>query len=218
MTSPPVISGSNPLLTEETADSLTLGAVIQPRFIPGLSVSVDYYKIKVNDVITALAAQQIANLCYDSSSLNNPFCGLFQRNPGPGNTPQQFEPGQIIENTLIQAGVNFAAFKRKGIDINVAYRTNVGPFRYNTNFIMTHNLETSNFTDPTDPGFENRILGELGDPENEFRWDNDISHGPFTLGYRMRSLQSNGDLDPEALLDIAAESPTGYFPLVLEPA
>lgn len=39
-----------------------------------------------------------------------------------------------------------------------------------------------------------------------------------SLGYRMRSLQSNGDLDPEALLDIAAESPTGYFPLVLEPA
>ena len=43
----PVISGSNPNLTEETSNSWTVGAVIQPRFIPGLSLSVDYYNIKV---------------------------------------------------------------------------------------------------------------------------------------------------------------------------
>ena len=41
--------------------------MIQPRFIPGFSLSVDYYKIKVNDVIVSLSAQQIVNSCYDSA-------------------------------------------------------------------------------------------------------------------------------------------------------
>ena len=81
----PIISGSNPDLAEETSDSWTVGAVIQPRWIPGLSLSVDYYKIKVNDVIVSLAAQTIVNNCYDQPSLNNVFCALFERNRGTGD-------------------------------------------------------------------------------------------------------------------------------------
>ena len=81
----PVISGSNPNLEEETADSYTVGAVIQPRYIPGLAISVDYYDITVKNVIVSLSAQQIVNNCYHSPSLSNPFCGLFSRWQGPGN-------------------------------------------------------------------------------------------------------------------------------------
>ena len=59
-------------------------------------------------------------------------------------------------------------------------------FRLNTNLIYTHNLKISNFENPALPDFENRILGELGDPKDEFRWDVDLTRGPFTFGYRMR--------------------------------
>ena len=45
-----------------------------------LSLSVDWYKIKVNNVIVALGAQAIANNCYDQPSLANVFCSLFERN------------------------------------------------------------------------------------------------------------------------------------------
>ena len=183
----PVISGSNPNLTEETADSYTVGAVIQPRFIPGLAVSVDYYDITVKNVIVSLGAQQIANNCYDAPDLNNVFCTLFERWRGPGNDPFGQQPGQIAGNTLLQAGVNFAARKREGIDINAAYRRNIPGFAtINTNLIFTHNFKTSNYEDPARPEFENRILEELGDPKNEFRWDTDLTRGMFTLGYRMR--------------------------------
>jgi outer membrane receptor protein involved in Fe transport len=183
----PIISGSNPDLTEETSDSYTVGAVIQPRWIPGLSVSVDWYKIKVNDVIVSLAAQTIVNLCYDQPSLNNVFCSLFERWRGPGNSPQNFVPGQILENSLVAAGVNFAARRREGIDVNAAYRTNVADlFKLSTNLIYTHNIQISNFENPALPNFENRILSELGDPKDEFRWDTDLTRGPFTFGYRMR--------------------------------
>jgi len=183
----PVISGSNPDLKEETADSYTVGAVIQPRFIPGLALSVDYYDITVKNVIVSLGAQQIANNCYDSPDLNNIFCSLFERWQGPGNDPFGQTPGQIAGNSLLQAGVNFAARKREGLDVNLAYRRNIEGFALlNTNLIYTHNFKTSNYEDPARKNFENRILDELGDPTDEFRWDTDLTRGMFTLGYRMR--------------------------------
>jgi outer membrane receptor protein involved in Fe transport len=183
----PVISGSNPTLTEETSDSYTFGAVIQPRFIPGFSLSIDYYQIKVEDVIVSLSAQQIANNCVDQPTTANVFCGLFQRYLGPTPGPLGEITGQIAGNTLLQAGVNFAARKRRGIDFNLAYRRNLTKdVKINTNLIFTHNLQISNFENPALPDFENRILSELGDPKNEFRWDVDLTYGVFTLGYRMR--------------------------------
>ena len=76
---PEILSGGNPELTEETSDSFTVGLVFQPEFAPGLSFSVDYFDIDIDDVITAPTAQQIMDACYDAPDLNNQFCGLFQR-------------------------------------------------------------------------------------------------------------------------------------------
>lgn len=183
----PVLSGSNPNLREEKSDSYTIGAVIQPRFVPGLSLSVDYFDITVKDVIVSVTAQVIANSCYDSPTLDNPFCGLFQRFRGTGTGPSGEIPGQILGNSLLQAPLNFASRKRRGMDVEFAYRTNLTQdVRLNTNVIYVHNFQTSNFQDPVRPKFEDRILGELGDPKDEFRWDTDLTFGNFTFGYQMR--------------------------------
>jgi len=183
----PIISGSNPNLLPETSKSLTLGAVVQPRFIPGLSVSVDYYKIKVEDVIVSLSAQSIANNCYDQPSLNNIFCSLFTRFRGPGTGPLGEAPGVILGNSLVSAGVNFAKRERRGIDTNINYRANLGGgVRLDTSLIYVHGLKSSNFENPALPDFENRLLGELGDPQDEARLDINLSKGPFTFGYRAR--------------------------------
>jgi outer membrane receptor protein involved in Fe transport len=181
----PVLSGSNPNLQPEESDSYTVGAVVQPRFIPGLSVSVDWYKINVNNVIVQLSAQAIANGCYDAATLNNPFCPLFQRHLGSGAGPNNEPPGTIISNSLLQAPANFAKRVREGIDVEAAYRTTVGSVKLDTRLIYTHNFKISNFQDPSFPDFENRILGELGDPQDEFRWDVSATHGAFTLAYQM---------------------------------
>jgi outer membrane receptor protein involved in Fe transport len=181
-----VITGSNPNLKAETSRSWTFGGVFQPRFIPGLALSVDYYNIRVNNVIVTLGAQAIVNNCVDQASLNNVFCGLFQRYLGPTPGPLGEITGQVQGNTLLQAGVNFAARVRRGVDVNLAYRFNLGPdVRLNTNLIYTHNFQISNFENPAVPNFENRILSELGDPQNEFRWDVDVTYRQFTFGYRM---------------------------------
>ncbi len=183
----PILSGVNPDLQAEKSDSYTYGAVFQPHFVPGLALSVDYFNIRVKGVITALAAQQIVNSCYDQPTLSNPFCGLFQRFAGPGVGPFNELPGQVTGNTLVSAPFNFASRIRRGIDTNLSYQTSLGGAAHLTaNLIYTHNIQDSNFENPSDPTFENVILKELGDPKDEFRLDTDLSFGPFTFGYRMR--------------------------------
>jgi outer membrane receptor protein involved in Fe transport len=184
----PIVSGSNPNLKAETSDSYTYGVVIQPRFIPGLNLSVDYYDITVNGIIAGVGVQNIVNLCYDSPTLNNIYCGQFSRyigavgTTGPGNE----QAGRILGNSLINAPLNFAKRTRRGIDVNLAYNHDFGDIEFGTSLIYTHNLEISNFQDVLNPAFETRILGQLGDPKDEFRWDFDLGVGPVTFGYRVR--------------------------------
>lgn len=182
----PVLSGSNPNLDAEKSDSWTIGGVFTPQFVPGLTLSVDYYDIKVKGVITSVTAQQIANGCYDQPTLDNIFCRTFVRFRGPAGTGQFNEiPGQIQGNSLIQAPLNFAKRIREGIDTQLNYRAELSDtVSLSTNLIYTHVLTSSNFINPIDPNFEDRILGELGSPKDEFVFDADLKIADFTLGYR----------------------------------
>ena len=51
-------------------------------------------------------------------------------------------------------------------------------------------IKSSNYVNPQDPNFEDRLLTELGFPDDEFVWDVDLKKGPFTLGYRMHYLSA----------------------------
>lgn len=182
----PIVSGSNPNLISETSDSYTYGVVLRPSFIPGLTVSVDYYDITVNDIISNIAPQTLVNQCYDSATLNNIFCSQFERWRGPGNGPLGEVPGRILGNSLISAPLNFAKRERKGIDTNVSFTKDFGDIKFTSDLIYTHNFTISNFQDPTNPTFETRLLKQLGDPKDEFRLDMEIEYDAFSFGYRMR--------------------------------
>jgi len=152
-----ILSGGNPFLQEETGKSFTVGGVLTPRWVPGLSLSVDYYNIKVDDLIATLTAQNILNLCVDQPDINNQFCELiFPRQPD----------GLLQSPALISAGVNFAEFVARGIDVELAYRKNfANGHRVNFRGIATRVLERTNFTNPVFPEVGDRILSELGDPK-----------------------------------------------------
>lgn len=180
-------SGSNPDLQAETSDSWTIGAVIQPRFIPGLSITVDYYNITVNQVIGSVAAQAIVNSCYDQPDLNNQFCTLFTRYRGATPGPGAEVTNAILQGSLIQIPLNFQALKRRGIDTEVSYRRQLtDTIRLNARLIYTHNLQISNFTNAAFPDIENRIMSELGDPQDEFLFNLDLTVSDVTFGYQAR--------------------------------
>ena len=182
----PIISGANPNLKAETSNSLTIGAVIQPRIMPGLTLSFDYYTIQIDGVIASLTAQTIANACYDQPTLGNPFCTSFHRYRGSSTGPFGEVAGQILGNSLVTAPFNFAKRVRSGIDTQLAYASDLGDgFSLKAELFYSHMFKSSNYENPTLPDFENRLLGELGDPVDEFRLALNLSKGPVTFGYEM---------------------------------
>ncbi|WP_235982092.1 TonB-dependent receptor domain-containing protein [Novosphingobium aerophilum] len=186
-----IISGSNANLQQETSDSLTLGVVFTPEFIPGFSFAADYYKIKVKNTIVTLSAQTIVNSCYDSANLSSPLCSVFKRNTGSTAGPLGELSGQILFNSLVAGPQNFAKRIREGIDFEASYRRALSDkVNLTTKLIYTHQLTNSNFENPTLPNFENRIMSELGDPQDEWRWDTNLSVGPVSFGYTLRYIGS----------------------------
>ena len=120
----------------------------------------------------------------------------MQSTPKPSaNTPSTWKPffltttaanetGLLQSPALISAGVNFAKFVAKGIDFELAYRKNfANGHRLNFRGIATRVLERSNFTSPTNPDFEDRILQELGDPKWAANASVTYGIGRFDLRY-----------------------------------
>ena len=171
------LQGGNPNLKPETSNSYTIGGIITPRWLPGFSLSVDYYTIKVSKLITALTAQQIVDNCYDASSLSNAYCALVFRDP---NT-------HLFEDPAVLSGpVNFAKQKTRGIDVNFAYNhhfSNGDIFNVQANGALV--LQRDNYLDVTDPTRVSRQLGNLGDPKWEAVGDFDYQHGPVSLHYKL---------------------------------
>ncbi len=180
-----ILSGGNPNLTEETSDNYTAGVVVQPRFVPGLSITVDYYDITVNKVISSIDAQTILNNCYDSATLNNPFCALFTRAGATGG-PAGEVPFQVLEGSLLASTFNFAKLKARGIDAEVAYRHTFGPVKADFRANYTRVLQRDDFTDPTDPNFADRVLSEAGTPKDRLTANASGTLGNVTLGYQFR--------------------------------
>jgi outer membrane receptor protein involved in Fe transport len=183
----PYLSGGYPFLKPETSKSITLGGVFTPAFLPGASLSVDYYKIRVDDVITSPTVQQFLNACYDLPSIENPFCAGFQRAGPSGQGGHSGVNYGIIPNSLHLTSLNYAKLQNRGIDIEAAYRHRLGNIgRIDTRFTWTHVFELTQYIDPTNPKYGDRILSELGDPEDAFNWNTSLQHGRFTFGYQMR--------------------------------
>jgi outer membrane receptor protein involved in Fe transport len=57
------VTGGNPDLAPEEADTITAGFVFQPARISGLQFSVDWYEIDVSQAVGQLGAQLIVNEC-----------------------------------------------------------------------------------------------------------------------------------------------------------
>ena len=72
------IIGGNPAVKPEAADTYSAGIVLQPTFMSGLSVSIDWYSINVKDAIGRLGAQNIVNECFEGATQ---LCAQITRDP-----------------------------------------------------------------------------------------------------------------------------------------
>ncbi len=107
------ISGGNPNLKPEAADTFTLGLVYRPKFAPGLQVSIDYYDIDINKAIWSFGGSAELERCLEPGG--GFFCNLIHRSPGSGSLWISTD-GYVT--TILQ---NAAQFTAKGIDLDTTY-------------------------------------------------------------------------------------------------
>ena len=104
--------GGNPGLKEETSNTFTVGAVIQP--MDGLDITVDYYSIEIEDAISVLggSVSNVLDLCYNVvKDAGSPFCQAITRR-SDGNVG--------LVNVL---NSNIGLIETSGVDLNVNYAT-----------------------------------------------------------------------------------------------
>ena len=184
-----ILSGGNPNLEEESSDSWTAGVRLEPRWVPGLSISADFYDIQVKNLISTLgSAQQIANLCYDSASLDNPFCGFIKR-AGSAGGPRGEIPFRVLEGTLLVSSANFAKSKVRGVDVQVDYNRNIGFGDLSLGLIWTHQIKNESYTNPANANFVDVFVGELGDPQDQVNLEARLKVNKLTFGYGARWIE-----------------------------
>lgn len=179
------ISG-NPNLSEEKSDSYTFGAVWTPSFVPGLSITVDYYSIELKNRIETVAAQTVLNQCFDLPQPNE-FCALVFRRGGaddPATPAPVFEQFFFATPGVLSSGVNFARGEAEGIDFEIAYRRRFdNDWRFETRAIATYVIERNDFISPTNPTIATRNLDALGDPQWAANWTTVVGFKQFDLRY-----------------------------------
>jgi iron complex outermembrane recepter protein len=112
----------NPLLTPEVAKTTTAGFVYHPSWLPRFNFSIDYYDIKITNVITKVDgdADNIQVLCEQSNG-TSPYCSLYDRPlPFSNRTAANF-PISVSTESL-----NVANTLTHGIDTELNYNFDIG--------------------------------------------------------------------------------------------
>jgi outer membrane receptor protein involved in Fe transport len=114
------ISQGNPNLVPEVSRTYTAGIVYTPTYIPGLTVSVDFYNINMKNAIGNISGNnvQIQNLC-NASNGTSQYCSLYVR-PFPPGSPQYTTPANYPLYVLSQ-NLNSAFQAAEGEDYEIDY-------------------------------------------------------------------------------------------------
>ncbi len=130
--------GGNPNLDPETADTWTAGVVISPT--NAMTISVDYWKIEIDDTIASIGAVTIIEQC----GLYNVLCEKVFRNPANGNLWQGTRA--FVIDTTLNLGTNVW----EGVDLAFNWATEALGGTFTTNMIGTWMLTKETTPLPAD--------------------------------------------------------------------
>ena len=148
--------GGNTNLTPEEAETFTFGAVFTPRFLPGFNLSLDYYDIKVENLIGNLGIQNIFDACYVANMTQ--MCERIKRDARTGSL-------WLNEGHVEDTSVNIGGQRTSGIDLNANYSvdlsdwgaTDMGRLAFGMSGTWLQSLETD-----TGLGFSNSVYDCAG--------------------------------------------------------
>ncbi|MBY8826527.1 TonB-dependent receptor domain-containing protein [Hephaestia mangrovi] len=191
------LTGGNPDLKEETADTYSVGGVLQSPFsapaFSNMSLSIDYYIIKIKDAIGPLSIAQAFQFCFNSGG-NNPnfdpsnyYCSLITRNSASG-----------VPVNPLQPLLNLGRFEVKGIDFQFDWKVPVGTGSIALNAAASYLQSFKIQALPGAPTYD--YAGSIGASVESAsgiahpRWKSitslTYSNGPISLGLRWRFIDS----------------------------
>ena len=205
--------GGNPNLTPESSDTFTLGAVFTPSFIDGLTASVDYFDIEVDDVIVAgLGSQVIFDNCLETGA--EVFCDLITRDAAGSLNPSGPGIGFSLTNT------NAAALATSGIDGQLNYdieTDNFGGFGLDYAGTIVFSDDFTPFLGADVIECEGEFAGQCGQPAASYRhraigtWDTPIEGLSANITWRhFGGVDNDDDMPSDTEISLPAAN---YFDL-----
>ncbi len=163
------VSGGNPNLRPEIANTIVAGFVYQPQWLDGLQVSTDWYEVDIKDAVGQLGLQRIVDLCAAGDTSQ---CGNITRDPVTGVIGRVFNYYQNVAQSLVE-----------GVDLEVAYRMEPNFFN---NEIESFSLRALagyiiSRTNTSATGIVDEFTGSLGNPEITSNITANYTVGPYSL-------------------------------------
>ncbi|MHB1207948.1 MAG: TonB-dependent receptor domain-containing protein, partial [Rhodospirillaceae bacterium] len=175
------LTSGNPNLVPEKADSTGIGVIVQPRFFPGFSASVDYYNIDIAQAITSVAGATILNNCFAGNTV---LCAQVIRDSTGAITRILVQPVNLLSQTA------------RGVDFEASYRTPLSAIASDWDgdialrFLATHylkNFSSNGVNVPTDSAGQNTIGGP---PSWRYLATATYSEGPMRVSLTARAISA----------------------------
>lgn len=180
----------NPSVGPETGDTWTVGAAFSPDFLPGFSVTVDYWEVDLEGAITVIAAGNVVSQCVVNGDLDR--CDDITR----------FSNGDV--DNIITPRENIGGETAAGVDLGMNYSTNTDWGLFDGRFLVTYLDERESEVSGTFVDAAGRFERRNGLPRGVYpEWKGnfnvDWSYGNFGASVNIDYLGSIDEFDLDSL-------------------
>lgn len=181
-----ILSGGNPNLDSEDSENFSAGFVLTPPILPGLTLTVDYFHIEIENAIASLDPQFILDNEAD-------FPGFVERAPPSATDLMLGIPGNIL---LVNTSFQNLGFQRvEGLDFSAEYRTRefaIGSFSFRGDLAYIARFEQQ--ASAAEPVRE--LIGTFARPEVRLRLEGGWNYRGFGLVTAFNYTDSYEDVTP----------------------
>ena len=176
--------GGNPYLLPEEGENATVGIVYTPSQVEGLSVSLDFWEIELENIFSSIGVSTVLNRCYvESAQQDDTFCSFVTRTANAGL--------QTVRTSQVNSALNNVS----GVDFIVGYNFDVENYgSFMTAFDMTYYTKDEFAQSATSTPSESFGWYDGG---ADFRWRANASilwdYNDFTTSLNFRFLDDNKD-------------------------
>ena len=193
------LSGGNPTLGPEKAETRTLGFVWQPTYVRNFAVSVDYYDIKIKKAVSSPSTADILDGCYNAafnpSFAFNSACAQVLRSPLTGSF------NGVDARGVLTPLSNLGTQRTSGVDVNVTYGFGLKDFGFDPklgrlDLSLTANRVSKYEAQPTPTSINRNCLGyyslSCGAPNFKTKFNQRAawSLSDFVFSYNWRHLSA----------------------------